>query len=154
MQKVTTFLWFDNQAEEAAKFYTSLLPNSRIVEVSRYGEGAPQPKGTAMVVAFTLDGQEYHALNGGPHYQLTPAVSLAVKCDTQEEVDRLWAALTADGGEPVQCGWLKDRYGLSWQIVPTALPRLLQDPDPEKAKRVMQAMLQMVKLDVAALENA
>ncbi len=153
MQKITPFLWFDGQAEEAAAFYTSLFPNSRIDSVSRYTEAGPGEPGTAMVVAFTLNGQAFSAINGGPEFHFTPAISFYVNCETQEEVDRLWERLT-DGGRPDQCGWLTDRYGLSWQIVPTALPELLSQPDPVKAQRVMQAMLQMTKLDIAALQRA
>ena len=153
MQKITTFLWFDNQAEEAVKLYTSLFNNSRILEISRYGEGAPLPAGTVMTVAFQLEGQEFMALNGGPVFKFNEAMSLFVKCETQAEVDRYWEALSA-GGEVQQCGWLKDRFGVSWQIVPTLLGRLLNDPDPIKANRVMQAMLKMVKLDIQALQAA
>jgi predicted 3-demethylubiquinone-9 3-methyltransferase (glyoxalase superfamily) len=153
VQKITPFLWFDTQAEEAAKFYTSLFKNSKIVNVSRYGEGAPVPKGTVMTVTFLLNGQEFIALNGGPHFKFTEAMSLFVKCESQEEVDELWNRLST-GGSTQQCGWLKDKYGLSWQIVPTVLGELLQDRDPEKSKRVMQAMLQMVKLDIRALKQA
>lgn len=154
MQKVSPFLWFDGQAEEAASFYTSLLPNSRITSVSRYGEGGPAPKGTAMSVTFELDGHEYMALNGGPHFKFTPAISLFVKCESQEEVDRYWDALIAGGGQSERCGWLKDRFGLSWQIIPTALGQLLQDKDRAKAGRVMQAMMQMTKIDIAGLRRA
>jgi len=153
MQKITTFLWFDNQAEEAVNLYTSLFKNSRILEISRYGEGAPLPAGTVMTVIFQLEGQEFMALNGGPVFKFNEAMSLFVKCETQAEVDRYWEALSA-GGEVQQCGWLKDRYGVSWQIVPTLLGRLLNDPDPIKANRVMQAMLKMVKLDIQALQAA
>ncbi len=153
MNAPVPFLWFDDQAEEAANFYISLFPNSRVLNLTRYGEGAPLPAGLVMTVEFELGGRPFVALNGGPHYSLTPAFSLSVLCETQEEVDRLWAALT-EGGKEVACGWLTDRWGLSWQIVPEALPRLLQDPDPAKASRVMQAMMQMVKLDIAALERA
>jgi predicted 3-demethylubiquinone-9 3-methyltransferase (glyoxalase superfamily) len=154
MQKISPFLWFDGQAEEAANFYTSLFRNSRVVSVSRYGEGGPAPKGTAMSVTFELDGREYLALNGGPHFKFTPAISLFVKCESQEEVDTYWDQLTADGGQAERCGWLKDKYGLSWQIVPTVLGKLLQDPDRAKAGRVMQAMLKMTKLDIAGLQQA
>jgi predicted 3-demethylubiquinone-9 3-methyltransferase (glyoxalase superfamily) len=153
MQKITTFLWFDNQAEEAVNLYTSLFKNSRILEISRYGEGAPLPAGTVMSVTFQLEGQEFMALNGGPVFKFTEAMSLFVKCETQAEVDRYWEALSA-GGEVQQCGWLKDRFGVSWQIVPTQLGILLGDPDPAKANRVMQAMLKMVKLDIEALQAA
>jgi predicted 3-demethylubiquinone-9 3-methyltransferase (glyoxalase superfamily) len=152
-QKIKTFLWFDKEAEEAAKFYTSTFKNSRITTVARYGDAGPGPKGSAMTVAFELEGQEFLALNGGPQFKFTEAISLLVTCDSQQEIDELWSKLTA-GGQESQCGWLKDRYGLSWQIVPSALPHLLQDPDPAKSARVMQAMLQMKKMDLARLERA
>ncbi|MGH9048841.1 MAG: VOC family protein [Acidimicrobiia bacterium] len=153
MQKITTNLWFDTEAEEAANFYVGLFESSKILNISHYGEGGHFPAGTVLTVTFQLDGQEFTALNGGPAFKFTEAVSLLVNCEGQEEVDRLWGALS-DGGEVQQCGWLKDKYGLSWQIVPTVLNELLSDPDREKAQRVMQAMLQMVKLDVAGLERA
>jgi len=153
MPKITPFLWFDSQAEEAARFYTSIFPNSRIVSTTRYGEGAPMPKGSVMTVVFELDGQRFIALNGGPLFKFTEAISFSVDCKTQQEVDEYWAKLTA-GGQESQCGWLKDKFGLSWQIVPTVLGELLSDPDPKKAKRAMQAMLKMKKLDVAALKRA
>ena len=153
MQKITPFLWFDRQAEEAANFYVSIFNNSRIKTVSRYAEGAPGPKGTVMSVTFQLEGQDFMALNGGPLFTFTPAISLFVSCETQQEIDELWEKLTA-GGEEVRCGWLKDKYGLSWQIIPTALSQMLQDPDPEKSKRVMQALMQMNKLDIATLKRA
>ena len=153
MQKITPYLWFDNQAEEAANFYVSLFKNSGILDVSRFGEGGPGPGGTVMTVSFQLAGQALVALNGGPYFKFTEAISLFVHCETQEEVDELWAKLSA-GGEEGQCGWLKDRYGLSWQIVPTALGEMLNDPDPARGQRVMQAMLQMRKLDIAALRRA
>ena len=153
MQKITTFLWFDNQAEQAARLYVSLFKDSKISGVSHYGDGMPMPKGTAMSVSFQLAGQEFMALNGGPVFKFTEAISLFVNCETQEEIDTLWAKL-GDGGEPGQCGWLKDRFGLSWQIVPKVLGELMGDPDPEKAQRVTQAMLQMKKLDIAALKRA
>ncbi|HET6502064.1 MAG TPA: VOC family protein, partial [Amycolatopsis sp.] len=140
MQKIVTFLWFDDQAEEAAQFYTSLFPNSKITDIQRYGDAGPGPKGSVMIVNFELDGQAFTALNGGPHFKFTEAISLYVNCESQEEVDELWAKLST-GGEESQCGWLKDKYGLSWQIVPTVLPQLLGDPDPVKAQSVMQAML-------------
>ncbi len=152
-QKITTFLWYDNQAEEAAKHYISIFPGSRIVEVARYGEAGPGPKGTAMTVLYELGGQQFIALNGGPHFKFTEAISLAVSCETQQEVDELWRKLGA-GGEEGQCGWLKDKYGLSWQVVPTALPKLLQDPDPQVAKGVIEAMMKMKKIDIAELERA
>lgn len=153
MQKITTFLWFDDKAEEAANLYVSLFKNSKITGVSRYPEGSPGAKGTVMTVNFSLDGQEFIALNGGPHYKLTPAISLFVNCETQEEVDDLWDKLSA-GGRKDRCGWLQDKYGLSWQIIPTALMRLMSDPDPKKSARVMQAMLQMDKIDIRKLQEA
>jgi predicted 3-demethylubiquinone-9 3-methyltransferase (glyoxalase superfamily) len=154
MQKIRTFLWFDDKAEEAAKFYVSIFKNSRIGEVSRYPEGSPDDlAGKVMTVSFQLDGQELIALNGGPDFRFTEAISLFVNCETQAEVDELWEKLTA-GGQESQCGWLKDRYGLSWQIIPSALMRMLDDKDRANAKRVMQAMLGMRKIDIAALERA
>jgi predicted 3-demethylubiquinone-9 3-methyltransferase (glyoxalase superfamily) len=153
MPKVTPFLWFDNQAEEAAQLYTSLFSNSTIGKVSRYGDAGPGPKGTAMTVEFELDGQRFIALNGGPHFKFTEAVSFSVDCKSQEEVDRFWTKLS-EGGEEGRCGWLKDRYGLSWQINPAALGRMLSDPDPKKSKAVMEAMLKMKKIDIAGLEKA
>jgi len=153
VQKITPCLWFDGQAEEAANFYVSLFKDSGIVSLSRFGEGAPGTAGSVMTVNFQIGGQEFIALNGGPHFNFTEAISLFVNCETQEEVDELWAKLT-NGGEEGQCGWLKDRYGLSWQLVPNALGTLLGDPDPEKSQRVMQAMLQMRKLDIAVLRRA
>jgi predicted 3-demethylubiquinone-9 3-methyltransferase (glyoxalase superfamily) len=153
VQKIMTFLWFDNKAEEAANFYVSLFQNSRIGAVRRYGEAGPGPKGTVMSVTFQLDGQEFYALNGGPHFQFTPAISLFVNCETQSEVDELWEKLS-EGGRKDRCGWLTDRYGLTWQIIPTALGRLMGDPDPQKAARVMKAMLQMDKIDIARLQEA
>jgi predicted 3-demethylubiquinone-9 3-methyltransferase (glyoxalase superfamily) len=153
MQKITPFLWFDSHAEEAANFYVSIFKNSTIKNVSRYGEGGPGPKGTVMSVTFQLAGQDFMALNGGPLFTFTPAVSFFVNCESQQEIDELWEKLTA-GGEEVRCGWLKDKFGLSWQIIPTALGEMLQDKDPEKSKRVMQAMMQMNKLDIAALKRA
>lgn len=154
LHKIVTFLWFDNQAEEAANLYVSTFKNSRVTHVSRYGDGGPGPKGTAMTVSFELEGQPFIALNGGPHYSFTPAISLLVNCESQAEVDELWDKLLAGGGSPNRCGWLQDKYGLSWQIIPTALMKLMGDPDPEKSKRVMQAMLQMDKIDVARLQAA
>jgi predicted 3-demethylubiquinone-9 3-methyltransferase (glyoxalase superfamily) len=152
--RITPFLWFDTQAEEAAKFYTAIFKNSKIGKIARYGEAGPGPKGSVMTIEFTLDGLEFAALNGGPHFHFTEAISLVVHCETQEEVDYYWQKLSA-GGKEVQCGWLQDKYGLSWQIVPTALPKLLTaDSDPAKAERVMKAMLQMIKIDIAALERA
>jgi predicted 3-demethylubiquinone-9 3-methyltransferase (glyoxalase superfamily) len=152
MQKITPFLWFDNQAEEAARFYTSIFKNSRISSIARY-EDVPGPEGKAMSVSFQLEGQEFTALNGGPVFNFTPAISFFVNCTTQEEVDEFWEKLS-EGGEKGQCGWLKDKYGISWQIVPTILGELLQDKDAEKANRVTQAMLKMGKLDIAALQRA
>jgi predicted 3-demethylubiquinone-9 3-methyltransferase (glyoxalase superfamily) len=153
MQKITPCLWFDTEGEEAANFYTSVFPNSKIVDVSRYGEAGPRPAGTAMVVSFELDGQKFTALNGGPDFTFNEAISFQVSCETQEEVDAFWSKLS-EGGEEGPCGWLKDKFGVSWQIVPTALPRLLGDPDREKSQRVMQAMLQMKKIEIAELERA
>jgi predicted 3-demethylubiquinone-9 3-methyltransferase (glyoxalase superfamily) len=153
-QKITTFLWFDREAEEAARFYTSIFEDSKILAVSRYGDAGPGPKGSVMTVEFQLAGQRFLALNGGPHFKFTEAVSLVVDCETQEEVDALWGKLTSGGGREAPCGWLKDRFGLSWQIVPSALGQLMQDPDPARSTRVMQAMLQMKKLDIAALKRA
>ena len=153
MPKITPFLWFNDKAEEAANFYVSIFPNSKIVSVSRHGDTGPGPKGSVMTVGFELDGEPFTALNGGPNYTFTPAVSFVVHCDTQQEVDRYWDKLTA-GGKPVQCGWLEDKYGLSWQIVPKALMRLLQDKESAKSQRVMKAMMQMVKIDIAQLEAA
>jgi predicted 3-demethylubiquinone-9 3-methyltransferase (glyoxalase superfamily) len=152
-QKITPFLWFDNQAEEAAKFYTSIFKNSKIGRVTRYGETGPGPAGSVMTVAFQLDGQEFAALNGGPVFKFTEATSFVVNCETQEEVDYFWNKLS-DGGQEVECGWLKDKYGLSWQIVPTVLFELLQDPDPNRSQRVMKALLQMKKLDIETLKKA
>ncbi|MCL5274594.1 MAG: VOC family protein [Chloroflexi bacterium] len=153
MQKITPFLWFDNNAEEAVNFYTSIFPNSQVLSVSRYGEAGPGPAGQVMVMSFRLDGQEFQALNGGPIFKFTEAISFVVDCKTQDEVDMYWEKLSA-GGEESQCGWLKDKFGLSWQIVPAALGELLSDPNPVKAQRVMQAMLQMSKIDILGLENA
>ncbi len=152
-QKITPFLWFDNTAEEAMHLYTSIFKNSQIVSVSRYGEAGPGQAGTVMTATFTLDGQEFMALNGGPEFKFTEAISFFVNCETQEEVDELWERLS-EGGEKGQCGWLKDKFGVSWQIVPTALGELLGDKDPEKAKRVLEAMLQMHKIDIAKLKQA
>jgi len=157
MQKITPFLWFDNQAEEAVNFYISIFRNSKIVNVARYGDDAAKvsgrPQGSVMTVAFELDGQPFVALNGGPVFTFSPAISFVVDCQTQQEVDHLWGKLSA-GGEQQQCGWLKDKYGVTWQIVPSVLGKLMSDPDPAKAQRVMQAMLQMHKLDIAALQQA
>jgi predicted 3-demethylubiquinone-9 3-methyltransferase (glyoxalase superfamily) len=153
MQKITPFLWFDDKAEEAVNFYTSIFKNSKIETVSRYGEGSPGPKGTVISVTFQLDGQEFMALNGGPVFTFSQAISFFVHCETQEEVDELWERLS-EGGEKQQCAWLKDKYGVTWQIVPTVLGELLADPDPEKSRRVMKAMLQMTKIDIALLRQA
>lgn len=154
MQKISPCLWYDTQGEEAARFYVSVFKNSEILNVSYYPEGSPYPAGTAMVVDFVLDGVQFQALNGGPEYHFSEAISLSVSAETQDEVDELWERLTSDGGEPGPCGWLKDRYGLSWQIVPRVLSELLSDPDKAKAGRVMQAMMAMGKLDIAALRAA
>jgi predicted 3-demethylubiquinone-9 3-methyltransferase (glyoxalase superfamily) len=153
MPKITPFLWFDDNAEEAINFYTSIFKNSKIGRVTRYGDAGPGPKGTVMSATFQLEGQEFMALNGGPHFKLTPAISLFVDCKTQEEVDDLWERLSA-GGKTERCGWLTDKFGLSWQIIPAVLGQLLQDKDPQKSKRVMQAMLQMNKIDIAGLKQA
>jgi len=153
MQKITPFLWFDTQAEEAAKLYTSLFKNSSIGKISRYPPGLPGQEGKVMTVEFKLDGQDFIALNGGPHYSFTPAVSMFIKCETQEEVDRLWNALS-EGGTIEQCGWLRDKFGLSWQVVPNGLQELLQDKDPGRAQRAMTAMMKMKKLDIGVLEEA
>jgi predicted 3-demethylubiquinone-9 3-methyltransferase (glyoxalase superfamily) len=153
MQKITPFLWFNNQAVEAANFYTSIFKNSKIGNVSRYGDEGPGPKGNVMVVPFQLNGQEFLALNGGPQFTFSPAISFVVNCETQEEIDSFWDKLS-DGGEKIQCGWLKDKYGVSWQIVPTILGKLMQDKDSEKSRRVMQAMLKMTKLDIKILKQA
>ena len=153
MDKIKTFLWFDNQAEEAAALYTSLFPDSRITDVTKYEDADPSGN-TVTIVTFALAGREFVAMNAGPMFKFNEAISIAVDCDSQEEVDKYWNALTANGGEESMCGWLKDKYGLSWQIVPTRLNELLADPDKERAGRAMQAMLQMRKLDVAALEAA
>jgi predicted 3-demethylubiquinone-9 3-methyltransferase (glyoxalase superfamily) len=153
VQRIVPFLWFNDRAEEAVSFYVSIFRNSRVVSVSRYGDAGPGRKGTVMVATFQLDGQDFHALNGGPRFTFSPAMSLLVNCETQEEVDDLWGKLS-EGGETNQCGWLKDKFGLSWQIVPTVLGKWMQDQDPEKSQRVMKAMLQMEKLDIARLKQA
>ena len=153
MQKITTFLTYDSQAEEAVNLYVSIFKNSKILSVSRYGEGGPGPKGSLMSATFLLEGQEFIALNGGPHFTFTDGISLFVHCETQAEVDELWEKLS-EGGEQGPCGWLKDKFGVSWQIIPTALGQMLQDPDPHRANNVMQAMLQMTKIDIAALRRA
>jgi len=153
MQKITPFLWFDHQAEEAARFYISVFKDSKITAITRYGDAGPGPSGSVMTVAFEIEGQQYVALNGGPHYSFTNAVSFVVNCTSQQEVDDYWEKLK-EGGEEIQCGWLKDKYGVPWQIVPTILPELLQDKDAPRTQRVMRAMFQMKKLDIAALEAA
>jgi len=153
MHKITPCLWFDTQGEEAATFYTSIFKNSRILGVTRYGEAGPGPQGSVMMVSFELDGQEFTALNGGPHFTFNEAISFQVSCATQDEVDHFWTKLS-EGGEEGPCGWLKDKYGVSWQIIPTVLIDLLKDPDPEKSQRVMRAMLDMRKMDIEALERA
>ena len=151
--QITPCLWFDNRIEEAVKFYISVF-GGKIHDTNYYGDGAPQPKGTVLTVTFTLKDQTFVALNGGPHFKFTEAVSFYVRCETQAEVDNYWNVLTADGGQESQCGWLKDKYGLSWQIAPTVLLRCISDKDPEKAKRTMQAMMTMKKIDIAAIEKA
>jgi predicted 3-demethylubiquinone-9 3-methyltransferase (glyoxalase superfamily) len=153
MQKITPFLWFDGKAEEAMTFYTSVFKRSKLVDIMRYGEAGPGPKGSVMAATFELDGQQFMALNGGPLYSFTPAISFFVSCETQDEIDEYWEKLV-DGGKPVQCGWLTDKYGVSWQIVPRVLGEMLQDKDPERSSRVMKAMFGMVKLDIAGLERA
>jgi predicted 3-demethylubiquinone-9 3-methyltransferase (glyoxalase superfamily) len=153
VQKITPFLWFDDQAEEAMHHYVSIFKNSKVGKITRYGDAGPGPQGSVMVAAFELEGQQFTALNGGPHFKFTEAVSFVVNCETQEEVDELWQKL-GEGGQFQQCGWLKDKFGLSWQITPTVLLELLNDPDPEKSRRVMEAMLQMTKIDIAKLRQA
>ena len=153
MQEITPFLWFDGKAEEAANFYVSIFRNSKILSVSRYGDGGPGPKGAVMTAAFELDGQKFVALNGGPQFAFSPAISFMVNCETQQEVDDLWEKLSA-GGKEVQCGWLQDKYGLSWQVVPRVLIELLQDKNPEKKQKVLKAMMQMIKIDIKGLQQA
>jgi predicted 3-demethylubiquinone-9 3-methyltransferase (glyoxalase superfamily) len=153
MQKITPFLWFDGQAEEAMNFYVSIFKNSKVNSVTRYGDAGPGPKGTVMSATFQLEGQDFFALNGGPQFKFTPAISLFVNCETQQEVDELWEKLSA-GGRKDRCGWLQDKYGLSWQIIPSALGKLLHDKDPKKANSVMRAMLQMDKIDIQRLQQA
>jgi predicted 3-demethylubiquinone-9 3-methyltransferase (glyoxalase superfamily) len=153
MQKITPCLWFDDQGQEAARFYVSIFKNSKMGKVSYYGEGGPRPKGSVLTVSFQLDGQEFLALNGGPYFKFTEAISWIVNCKTQKEVDRLWEKLS-EGGEKGQCGWLKDKYGMSWQIVPTVLFKMMSDPDPARSRRVFQAMMQMKKLDIKGLKKA
>jgi predicted 3-demethylubiquinone-9 3-methyltransferase (glyoxalase superfamily) len=153
MQKITPFLWFDGNAEEAVNFYLSIFKNSKMGKISRYGDAGPGPKGSVMSVTFQIEGQEFFALNGGPHFKFTPAISFFVNCETQQEVDDLWEKLSA-GGRTDRCGWLQDKFGLSWQIIPTVLGQLLGDKDPQRAKRAMQAMLQMTKIDIEKLQQA
>jgi|SRR6185369_10178471 len=153
MQKITTFLWFNDNAEEAANFYTSIFKDSKITSIARYGDSGPGPKGSVMIVEFELNGQKFLALNGGPHFTFTEAISLMVNCENQKEVDELWEKLSS-GGQKSQCGWLKDKYGLSWQITPIALMQMQKDKDPEKTRRVMEAMMKMSKIDIATLERA
>lgn len=153
MQKITPFLWFDTQAEEAANFYVSIFKNAKVLGIARYGEAGPGPKGSVLTVQFELEGQKFTALNGGPQFKFTEAVSFVVNCTNQEEVDHFWEQLL-EGGKESQCGWLKDKYGMSWQIVPKALVELLQDKDPAKANRVMQAMMKMIKIDIETLKRA
>jgi predicted 3-demethylubiquinone-9 3-methyltransferase (glyoxalase superfamily) len=152
-QRISPFLWFDGQAEDAARFYISIFRNSKILKTARYGEAGPGPKGTVMTVKFQLDGQEFIALNGGPHFQFSEAISFSIDCETQQEIDDYWQKLSA-GGEEGPCGWLKDKFGVSWQVNPTILGEMLSDPDPQKAARVMQAMLKMKKMNIADLERA
>ncbi|MCU1299641.1 MAG: 3-demethylubiquinone-9 3-methyltransferase [Acidobacteriaceae bacterium] len=153
MQKITTFLWFNDKAEEAANFYVSIFKNSKILNVARYGDAGPGPKGSVMTVTFQIEGQDFIALNGGPHYSFTPGISLLVNCENQVEVDDLWSKLTT-GGKEVQCGWLQDKYGLSWQIIPKAFFELMSGKDPAKSQRVFKAMMQMTKLDIETLKRA
>ncbi len=153
MQKITPFLWFDDQAEEAVNFYVSLFKNSKVLSMSRYGDAGPGAKGTVMSATFQLEGQEFMALNGGPDHKFNEAISLFVNCETQEEVDKLWNQL-AEGGEEGPCGWVKDKFGLWWQVIPTALGEMLSDPDPAKSQNVMKAMLQMSKIEIAGLKQA
>ena len=153
MQKITPFLWFNGQAEEAMHFYVSIFKNSKVISVTRYGDAGPGPKGSIMSATFQLEGQTFYALNGGPQYTFTPAISLFVNCEAQAEVDELWEKLL-EGGRPSRCGWLQDKYGLSWQIIPSVLGKMLGDKDPKRANRVMQAMLQMDKIDIKRLQQA
>ena len=153
MQKITPFLWFDNNADEAANFYVSIFKNSKVLSVSRYGDASPGPKGTVMVAEFQIDGQEFVALNGGPRFKFTEAISFVVNCETQEEVEYFWERLS-EGGEKSRCGWLKDKFGLWWQVVPTVLGKLMSDSEPEKVKRVTNAMLQMARIDIEPLQRA
>jgi predicted 3-demethylubiquinone-9 3-methyltransferase (glyoxalase superfamily) len=153
MQKITPFLWFDNRAEEAVNFYTSIFKNSTVGKISRYGEAGPGPAGSVMTAEFELDGMKFLALNGGPHFKFTEAVSFVVNCETQDEIDYYWEKLTTDGGQESQCGWLKDKFGLSWQVVPTIIGKLMTG-DPERSGRVMKALMPMKKLDIATLQKA
>ena len=153
MQKIVPFLWFNGNAEEAMNFYVSVFKRSKVVRVSRYGDAGPGPKGAVMGCAFQLEGQDFYALNGGPQFQFTPAISLFVNCETQQEVDELWEKLSA-GGSKDQCGWLKDKFGVSWQVVPSELPSLLQDPDPERARRIVEVFMTMRRIDLAELRRA
>jgi predicted 3-demethylubiquinone-9 3-methyltransferase (glyoxalase superfamily) len=153
MQKISPFLWFDNEAEEAMNFYVSVFKNSKVGNLTRYGDAGPGPKGSVMTASFELEGQQFTALNGGPHFKFTEAISFFVNCETQEEVDELWAKLS-EGAQTQQCGWLKDKFGLSWQIIPSVLIELMNDPDPQKSRRVTEAMLRMTKIDIAKLRQA
>ena len=152
--RITPCLWFDTQAEAAAKFYTSIFPNSKIGVISHYGDGMPMPKGTVMTVMFTLDGQPFMGLNGGPIFKFTEAISLTVHCENQQEIDHYWSKLTSGGGKEVQCGWLKDRFGLSWQVVPTRMEEMMRDQDPARSARVMKVVMQSVKFDLKQIEEA
>ncbi len=154
MPKIYPFLWFDTQAEEAAKFYCSIFPNSKIGKIARYGKGSPGPEGGIMTISFSLDGQEFTALKAGPRFKFTEAISFVVPCKTQQEIDHYWSKLTSGGGEESMCGWLKDKFGLSWQIIPANIGELMSNPDPQKSGRVVQALLQMKKLDIAKLTAA
>ena len=153
-QKITPFFWYDNQAEEAMNFYVSIFKNSRVLGVTRYGKSGPGPEGSVLTAAFELEGQKFTALNGGPRFKFNESVSFVVNCETQEEIDYFWEKLSSDGGQESQCGWLKDKFGLSWQVVPTILPELIASKDPKKSERVMQAIMQMKKLDLAKLKQA
>ena len=153
MQKINPFLWFSDKAEEAVNFYVSIFKNAKVGKITRYGDAGPGPKGTVMMATFQLEGQDFYALNGGPQFKFTPAISFFVNCETQQEVDGLWEKLSAGGGQG-QCGWLQDKFGVSWQIIPTALSKLMGDKDPEKSKRVMQAMLGMTKIEIKGLQDA
>jgi predicted 3-demethylubiquinone-9 3-methyltransferase (glyoxalase superfamily) len=154
MPKITPFLWFDNNAEDAAKFYTSVFKNSKLGEIRRYGDAGPGPKGSVMIASFSIEDIEFTALNGGPHFKFNESVSFVVHCKTQEEVDEYWSRLTADGGQEGDCGWLKDKFGMSWQITPSRLLELIGDKDPAKSQRAMRAMMQMKKIDIAKIEQA